>query len=404
MTGTDHNVMANRAPARIVIAQTTYLGDLLLTLPLALRIHEAFPESMIAMIVRPEHAPIARACPAVSRVHVMEKESGHPTLAGLRALAREVRLGAYDAAITMPGSIRTAALMVLAGIPRRIGWYPGDHLTSEVNAVRHPAGMLRVRDVRRILAFETLYRWSAPVRAVLPPLFTDELHPRQGMHRAGAALDALVAIGAPPSTVSPPPWLTLPPEAGDEVDRLLPEVTPGWVVIAPGATQQTRRWPIEHLAEFVRLLVRAGHTAVVIGAEGERETGERILAAAGNARVHQLAGRASLLATCEIVRRAGVVIANDSAPIHIASAMGTPVVALFGPTLPSFGFAPLADRSTVIERSGLVCRPCTVYGGPVCPIGTHECMEAITPQEVFAAALVILDRPAPPSQGKGSTR
>ncbi len=403
MTPADRTIVAAPRPLRILIAQTTYLGDLLLTLPLVLRLREQFPESTIAMLVRADLAPVARACPAVNHVHVMAKETGHPTVHGLRALARELRNASYDHVITMPGSMRTAALMVLARIPHRIGWDPGDHLSAEVKAVRFPHAMRQVRDVRRLLAFEAFYRGSAPVRALLPPLFTHELQLHRDVHRAAAVLDALDAFGCAPSTVPSAPWLALPPHARLEVDALLPGLAAGWVVIATGATQPTRRWPVEHMVEVVRLLACAGHTVVIVGTEQERENGERILAEAGAERIHLVAGRASLAATCEIVRRAGAVVANDSAPVHIASAMGTPVIALFGPTLPSFGFGPLSEHSAVIERSGLACRPCTVYGSATCPIGTHECLHAIAPQEVLNAVLAILGQHGAVAQQEGRT-
>lgn len=404
MPRTERRPAAMRSPSRLLIAQTTYLGDLILTLPLALRIREQFPACTVDMLVRSDLAPIARACPAVNDVHVMDKEGGHPTFAGLRTLARELRDDGYDHVITMPGSIRTALLMVLAGIPHRIGWDPGDHLTPEVRAVRYPGAMRRVRDVRRILAFEALYRWSAPVRKILPPLYTRVLAPRRDAHRAAWALDALHAIGGKPSTIPPAPWLALPQEAHGDADRLLPAITRTWVVIAPGATQPTRRWPEEHMVEFIKLLDRSGHPTVIIGTDQERETGLRVVAEANVEHAHVVAGTSSVLTTCEIIRRAGVVVANDSAPVHIASALGTPVVALFGPTSPSFGFGPLSEQSVVVERSGLACRPCTVYGSATCPIGSHACMRAITPQDVQSAVLSILDRPDGIGHDHGGTR
>ncbi len=379
--------------SRVLIAQTTYLGDVLLALPLALRMRELSPGTSVDLLVKPEFVPLVRACPAVRRVHVMDKHHGHPTVSGIRSLARTLRNERYACAITLPGSLRTALTVMLAGIPRRIGWDPGSLLTPQVRAVKYPSATRQLPTVRGILAFESLYRWSTPVRTLLPALYTDVLTQRIGTHRAEQALEALALFGMSAGAVPPAPWLLVPDAAKREVGQCLPGITDGWVVIAPGATQPTRRWPREHVQELVRQLASNGHQVVIIGTEEDREIADLISAGAPRERVHSLAGRTSVLAACEIIRRAAVVVANDSAPVHMASAMGTPVIALFGPTLSSFGFAPLAPRSIVKEHSTLACRPCTVYGSPECPTGTLECLRSISPREVLAAIQAILDGP-----------
>ncbi|MDW7996408.1 MAG: glycosyltransferase family 9 protein, partial [Bacteroidota bacterium] len=99
-----------------------------------------------------------------------------------------------------------------------------------------------------------------------------------------------------------------------------------------------------------------------------------------------LCGELSIAELLLLFRRARCVVGNDSAPIHLAELVGTPVVAIFGPTVPEFGFAPRLPRSRLIARQ-LPCRPCSVHGGRRCPIGTHECMESISPLEVMQQVL-----------------
>jgi ADP-heptose:LPS heptosyltransferase len=322
----------------------------------------------------------------------MEKHQGHPTVSGMRSLARTLRNERYDHAITLPGSFRTALTVMLAGIPGRVGWDPGSLLTPQVRAVKYPRATRRLPGVRAILAFESLYRISTPLRYLLPAMYTDVLTQRSGTHRAEQALEALTLFGVDTRAVPSAPWLVMPDAAKMEVEQSLPGIPGGWVVIAPGATQPTRRWPLEHLKELVRQLASNGHQVVIVGAEEDRTVADLLCAGAPRERVRSLAGRISVLAACEIIRRASVVVANDSAPVHMASAMGTPAVALFGPTLSSFGFAPLAPGSIVMERGTLACRPCTVYGSTDCPVGTHECLRSITPDDVLAAVRKILDR------------
>ena len=110
-------------------------------------------------------------------------------------------------------------------------------------------------------------------------------------------------------------------------------------------------------------------------------------------RVIDATGQLSLLGSAELIRRCAVLVTNDSAPQHLASAMGTPTVTVFGPTVPEFGFGPLAPQSTTAGVSGLECRPCDKHGPQQCPLGHWRCMRDLTPALVAdAVAQVQRDR------------
>jgi heptosyltransferase-2 len=106
--------------------------------------------------------------------------------------------------------------------------------------------------------------------------------------------------------------------------------------------------------------------------------------------VFNVAGKLSLLQSAELIKRSHVIISNDSAPMHLAVAVATPVVAIFGATVPEYGFAPRGAHDIVIETKGLKCRPCSIHGGKTCPIGTFECMIAITPELVVNKVMPFL--------------
>jgi len=80
-----------------------------------------------------------------------------------------------------------------------------------------------------------------------------------------------------------------------------------------------------------------------------------------------------------------VLVTNDSAPLHLATAVGTPVVAIFGPTVPGFGFGPRGPRDAIVEHPSLACRPCSAHGPQVCPLGHHRCMRELSVASVLAA-------------------
>jgi heptosyltransferase-2 len=107
-------------------------------------------------------------------------------------------------------------------------------------------------------------------------------------------------------------------------------------------------------------------------------------------RAHSAAGELGLRASAALLARAAVLVTNDSAPLHLATAVGTPIVAVFGPTVPSFGFGPRGRRDVVVEHPSLGCRPCSAHGPQVCPLGHHRCMRELSVETVAAAVEAVL--------------
>jgi heptosyltransferase-2 len=126
---------------------------------------------------------------------------------------------------------------------------------------------------------------------------------------------------------------------------------------------------------------------VAVGGPEDAALGEEIVAAARAAggTAANACGRLALRETAALIERAAVLITNDSAPLHFAAAVGTPVVAVFGPTVPAFGFGPRGPRDVVVERMGLECRPCSAHGPRTCPLGHHRCMRDIHVEDVLRA-------------------
>jgi heptosyltransferase II len=122
----------------------------------------------------------------------------------------------------------------------------------------------------------------------------------------------------------------------------------------------------------------------VVGSGADRELADGILAATEGDAI-DATGRLSLLASAALIGRCAAIVSNDSAPLHLASAMNVATVAVFGPTVPAFGFGPLAERSLVAEHAGLTCRPCHPHGPRVCPLGHWRCMRDLGVPHVLDA-------------------
>jgi heptosyltransferase-2 len=157
------------------------------------------------------------------------------------------------------------------------------------------------------------------------------------------------------------------------------------LALAPGSIWGTKRWP--HFAPLAARLAPL-HRLVVIGAASDASLALEIAAAAGAGRVVDACGKLSLLASAELISRCAAIVTNDSAPLHLASAMGTPTVAIFGPTVPAFGFGPLALTHAIAELP-LSCRPCDSHGPQTCPLAHHNCMKQLTVQSVADSVLAL---------------
>jgi heptosyltransferase II len=247
------------------------------------------------------------------------------------------------------GSFRSGALAWIAGIPSRVGFATssGRYFYTKRVAYRD--------DLHHAARLLMLARPNGrePSRGELQP----SLYPGAREHQA---VDAVLASHG----------------VGDEEPLIL---------LAPGSVWGTKRWPF--YPELAQQLKGSGRI-VVIGGEEDRPLADAIIAAVPNA--VPATGQVTLLASAELIGRASVIVTNDSAPQHLASAMGTPTVVIFGPTVPTFGFGPLAPRSIVLGIDALPCRPCDRHGPEKCPLVHHNCMRTLGVGDVFTATQSLL--------------
>ena len=181
-----------------------------------------------------------------------------------------------------------------------------------------------------------------------------------------------------------PPEFFLAPAARERIGRWLAERAldrQPFAALAPGAAHATKRWPIRHWRALAEQLTTMGYGLVALGGAADRELASELGPSAG---VHNAAGEFTLQETGACLARAAVLVSGDTGVMHMATGVGTRVVALFGPTVELFGFFPYTSRAVVLERD-LGCRPCSAMGTERCPLGHHRCLEEIVPDQVAAA-------------------
>jgi lipopolysaccharide heptosyltransferase II len=313
---------------KILLLRLSSLGDIVLTTALITALRERYPESRIDLVIASEYESIVSVLPDVSRVHVFNKSTG---LKGLRALRRSLKNERYDYVLDLHNVLRTRIL--------RRGL--GKHIS-----------VIDKRTFRRWM----LVRFKRDFLKVAPDVI--------GRYFETAKALKVVDDGRPPKL------------------KATHERNPKRIAVAPGARHWNKRWPAEYYRDLAQTLLDKGYEVVFYGSRADVETIEQIRnGLTGNHR--SLADETTITEAAHSLAKCAAAITNDSGLMHIAQAVGTPVVTLFGPTVQRFGFAPRTANSVVLEVKGLYCRPCTAIGLDHCPEKHFRCMREITPEQVL---------------------
>ncbi|NOT28176.1 MAG: lipopolysaccharide heptosyltransferase II [Acidobacteria bacterium] len=339
-----------RGPGTIVIVSPNWLGDAVMALPAIADVRRAFPSARLVIAARRVVADLFRLVPGVDEIVTLQWKGGFWDRGTFVADVEALRLLRADLAILLPNSFATAWLVTRARIRERWGY---------------------ARDMRSMLL----------TRARPRP--TGSLH--QGAYYQHLTRDLGVASGPLE------PGLTISDDTRAAARNLLRKA--GWddlrplVVFAPGAAYGTaKRWMPEYVARVVTDLVRDRQaTCVLVGSAGDTPTTQEVIAmvdAQAASHVIDLSGQTTLEMLAGVLGIANGCVANDSGAMHMAAAIGTPLVAIFGPTR-EYETAPLTrsgGRAEVLINP-VSCRPCMLRE---CPID-HRCMTGIPPERVYQA-------------------
>lgn len=310
------------APASILVVRLSAIGDVVLASAVADALADAYPAARREFLAAD---PAGRVLDGLPSLHALHLWPGGPPP---RAVIREE----WDVLVDLSGTLKSRRL-----------------------AGRVPArARLRIRkQTFRRFAFVKLRPLGGSATALVPAI--------DRMFEAVAPLGVVRGSRRPRFAVPTPP----------------PD---GPVLLAPGAGRDTKRWAPDRFRELALRLIAGGERVLVAGSGAERPIVDAV--ASGTGAEIAVADDPSLLPV--IAARAPLAVTNDTAWLHVAEACGADVVAIFGPTHPALGFAPLGPGSAVI-REALPCSPCDLHGPQRCPKGHHRCMEDLTVGRVLAA-------------------
>lgn len=337
-----------------LVIQTSYLGDVILTTPLIAELAQRGP---VDVLVTPVGATALANNPDIRTTIRYDKRGTYGAALGTWATIKELRTHRpYEAAYLAQGSFRSGVLAVLTGAKERIGFASSTgHALYTTQMPYRPEH----HHAERL--------WSLAMSDCADPPTRDQIRPRlYPSDEDRRIVDTLLRQSG---------------AAGESV-----------IAIAPGSAWGTKRWP--YYVELAKALSNE-HRVAIIGSKADLTMAAAITEALPAGSVINGVGVLPLLASAELIGRAQAIVTNDSAPQHLASAMGTPTLTIFGPTVPEFGFGPLADRSVVAGHEGLGCRPCDRHGPQRCPLGHWRCMRELTPDYISSLLTEVLNPPVP---------
>ncbi|MBU0675004.1 MAG: lipopolysaccharide heptosyltransferase II [Proteobacteria bacterium] len=334
-------------PRRILIRSTNWIGDAVMTTPVVRTIRRNFPKAFIAILANPWVADVFRSSPHVDEVILFDKKKEHQGLAGLFRLGRQLRALHFDAAILLQNAFEAAFLARISGIPIRAGYS---------------------RDGRRLLLTH-------------PVVIKPEVRRRHQVHYYQELCRSLGLEPGPDQL-----FLQLDPEQESRAAELVAGYCGRPLIgLNPGAAYGPAKcWPVERYGELAAVLALEYNAVMpVFGTEADRATAA-IIKGYAPGHVLDLTGRTSLAEAMALIGACQLFITNDSGLMHVAAALDTPLVAIFGSTDP-VATGPFAERVRIV-RKAMDCQPCFKTH---CKSG-FRCMNEITVTEVSSAAKDIL--------------
>jgi len=356
--------MQSSTQQRVLVVNTAFLGDVALTTPLFGLLDEAGWQ--VDTLVIPGTAPLLAGSPYLSRIISYDKHAN----SGLRGLFRLGRslAGRYDAVLVPHRSARSALLAWLTKSPLRIGYKPPSR--------PYPPPFSN--------------RQLRPTFSQLRFLFNRRVEFTLGRQESLRICDLAKPMGVSvPDTLPPQKYLFVAEEAEQRIEEKLKGLPRPLVVIFPGSVWQSKRYPEAAFAKVVKRLTDARELGIVFsGSPAEAELCTRLAELFPQSR--PLAGL-KLEELKALVAAADCVVANDSAPLHLAWLLNRPIVGIYGPTAPLLGFRPPEDAAQrLLCRDDFECQPCRLRPPRNCPLEHHRCMQELPPERVAAAVLEIL--------------
>jgi len=335
---------------KIVVVQTAFIGDAVLTLPMLEVLAKNNLNVTIDVVTIPKTSEIFQASQFVNEVIVYDKRNTHKGFKALFSFARMLSDKGYSYIVAPHRSLRTSLLVLFTGIKESVGFNNSSFSIVYKHLVDYPYTLHEVARNISLVSSSTAEKYSS----YLPKMqFYDESKKK---------IDIFISTIAKDKNI---------------------------IAIAPGSVWETKRYPAAHFISITRALINKNYLILLIGSEVEFKLNEEIQKAVGNNCIN-IAGSHSIPETIYLLTKCNLLITNDSAPTHFGMAADIPVLTIYCSTVEDFGFSPYNGKSGTVSLNDLPCKPCGVHGYEVCPLSHFNCGQKLLPEVVLAKIDMLL--------------
>lgn len=334
----------------ILVIQTAFLGDAILTLPMIQVLKKKNSDSKLDVLAVPSTEEIFLASPYVDDVIVIDKRVKHKSIRALNNFIKELRKKSYSKIYSPHRSLRSAYITIRMGAKETFGFDNSSLKYAYKNIVKYKQ---TDHEIQRNLELISINKQDNNWR-ILPEIIIDE-------EKKNKVSDFLIA---------------------NKIDT-------EFIAVAPGSVWKTKRYPKEYFCEVIKSLVAKNETVVLIGGENDKLLCDDISDNL-NDKVKNLAGKFSITETIHLLRGAKLLLTNDSAPTHMGMCVDIPVLTIYCSTVPDFGFYPYNSKSKFLSYDKLECKPCGIHGYRECPVKTFDCGYKLLPDVILEEVEKIL--------------
>ena len=336
---------------KILVIQTAFIGDAVLTLPMIQKLKEKFTHSEIHVITIPATAEIFSASPFIDEVIILDKKEKHKSLFALLTFSKNLRNNNYTKIYSPHRSFRSSLLVMLSRVKATYGF--------SNSSLRH------------------IYKYLIDYK--------------QEHHEVQRNLD-LIDYDYQKDNWKILPQVSVPEKIKQNVSSFFGELNNNYqfAAIAPGSVWETKRYPLEYYEEMIKFLIDNSFFVLIIGGNSDEDLCSQLADKFTN-NVMSIAGKFSLIGSIEILKRVKILISNDSAPTHFGMCANIPTLTLYCSTVSEFGFSPYNSKSNFLSFDDLNCKPCGIHGYHECPIKTFDCGYKLTPHIVNNKILEMLN-------------
>jgi len=334
---------------KILVIQTAFPGDAILTLPFIQELKRKQPEFLIDVLCIPVTEEIFSASPHINSVIPFDKKGSQKSLFAFLRFLKQLKSNDYEIVYSPHRSLRSALIALNLSAKETYGFENSSLKFAFKHTVKYDPS---AHEVKRNLEF-IREDYTADSWRIIPEILVTA-------------------------------------ESKKKVQKFLSEnKIDKFITIAPGSVWETKKYPLEYFSQIIGHFISRKYQIILVGGSKDKVLCDDLKKGNEEA-VHIAAGDFSFIETIELLKNTSLLICNDSAPTHLGMCADIPVLAIYCSTVPQFGFYPYNNKSQHISFEKLSCKPCGIHGYETCPIGTFDCAKLLVPNLVIEKAEKLL--------------